>query len=121
MACTVCPGPPAYLSVMTALLALFSASSAVAADAPAQREHLAGVIRQLELADRLAAQAAHVTPDGPTRYHFDFQRLDTDLKAVRVGIADYLTPQRAQPRDPLRLNGDYAREGSEPPTGARNP
>ncbi|GBQ45587.1 hypothetical protein AA0498_0090 [Acidomonas methanolica] len=85
------------------------ASAALAGEAPSEHEQLAVVARQLELADRLAAQAAHVTPDGPARYHFDYRRLNTDLEAVRTGIADYLAPQRAQPRDPLPLDGDYRR------------
>ena len=38
---------------------------------------------------------------------FDYLRLREDLLRVRAGIEDYLTPRRAQPRDPLEFQGDY--------------
>lgn len=116
MASASCPGPPGRLLVMALALHFAGASAALAEDVTSEHEQLAVVARQLELADRLAAQAAHVTPDGSARYHFDYQRLSTDLEAVRTGIADYLAPQRAQPRDPLPLDGDYTRttEGNRP-------
>ena len=43
------------------------------------------------------------------RYHFDYARLRADMKRVRAGLQDYLAPQRAQPRDPVPLAGDYVR------------
>ena len=83
---------------------------AVAADGLAsEREQLAALARQLKLIDRLAEHAANTAPQERTRYHFDYGRLHADLQRVRAGLQDYLVPQRAQPRDPVPLVGDYVR------------
>ena len=63
----------------------------------------------LDLLDRLAEHAAHTAPQERARYHFDYARLRADLNRVRAGLQDYLVPQRAQPRDPVPLAGDYVR------------
>jgi len=94
------------------LLAAAGLQPAIAADAAgnaAEREMLAAVTRQLELLDRLAERAATAAPQERTRYHFDYARLRADLDRVRTGVRDYLVPQRAQPRDPVPLAGDYTR------------
>ncbi|MBV6843413.1 RAQPRD family integrative conjugative element protein [Xanthomonas euvesicatoria] len=93
---------------------------ATAADSLAsEREQLAALTRQLDLIDRLAEHAANTAPQERTRYHFDYARLRADLKRVRAGLQDYLVPQRAQPRDPVPLAGDYVRrdraDDEEPP------
>lgn len=88
---------------------LSSAVAANAADDAAEREVLAAVLRQLDLLDRLAEQTAAASPQERSRYHFDHARLREDVKRVRTGVQDYLIPQRAQPRDPVPLTGDYAR------------
>ena len=81
---------------------------AVAADGVAmEREQLAALTRQLDLIDRLAEHAANTAPQERARYHFDYARLRADLKRVRAGLQDYFVPQRAQPRDPVPLAGDY--------------
>jgi len=90
------------------LLAASGMHSAVAAD-DAEHEQLAALERQLELVDRLAQHAAAVAPQDRARYHFDYARLREDVKRVRAGVQDYLVPQRAQPRDPVPLAGDYVR------------
>lgn len=88
-------------------------------DAP-EREQLAALARQVELADRLAEhladQTASSAPQNRARYQFDYARLRADLKTIRAGLQDYLVPQRAQPRDPVPLTGDYVRrnERQEP-------
>jgi RAQPRD family integrative conjugative element protein len=91
-----------------------------AADDAPQREQLAVFTRQIELADRLANhladQAASTASPERARYHFDYARLRADLQRIRAGVRDYLVPQRAQPRDPEPLTGDYVRrdERQEP-------
>ena len=80
-----------------------------AADDALEREQLAALVRQIDLADRLAEHAASATPQERARYHFDYARLRVDLKRIRAGVQDYLVPQRAQPRDPVSLTGDYVR------------
>ncbi|HRQ58641.1 MAG TPA: RAQPRD family integrative conjugative element protein [Azoarcus taiwanensis] len=80
---------------------------ALAADDAAEREQLAALARQFDLIDRLAEHAANVAPQAHARYHFDYARLRADLLRVRTGVQNFLVPQRAQPRDPIELLGDY--------------
>ena len=102
---------PALAVVLTvSFSALQPAAAATAADSLAsEREHLAALARQLDLIDRLAEHAAHTAPQERARYHFDYAQLRADLERVRAGLQDYLVPQRAQPRDPVPLAGDYVR------------
>ena len=102
---------PALAVVLTvSFSALQPAAAAAAADSlTSEREHLAALARQLDLIDRLAEHAAHTAPQERARYHFDYAQLRADLERVRAGLQDYLVPQRAQPRDPVPLAGDYVR------------
>ena len=105
---TPCRRVPAL--ALALIIALAGASPASAADGLAsEREQLAALARQLDLIDRLAEHAAGTAPQERARYHFDYARLRADLKRVRAGLQDYLVPQRAQPRDPVPLAGDYVR------------
>ena len=70
---------------------------------------LAAVTRQLELLDRLAERGATTAPQERTRYHFDYARLRADLQRMARRRAGLPVPQRAQPRDPVPLAGDYTR------------
>ena len=104
---TPCRRVPALALALTITLA--GASPASAGDASAEHEQLATLARQLDLIDRLAEHAASTAPQARARYHFDYARLRADLTRVRAGLQDYLVPQRAQPRDPVPLAGDYVR------------
>ncbi|NMG16410.1 RAQPRD family integrative conjugative element protein [Aromatoleum bremense] len=99
----------AWSALAVVLAVTFSAlRPAVAADGLAsEREQLAALARQLNLIDRLAEHAGNTAPQERARYHFDYARLHADLQRVRAGLQDYLVPQRAQPRDPVPLAGDY--------------
>lgn len=94
--------------VVLLAVSLSALQPAIADDAP-EREQLAALARQLDLIDRIAEHAASTAPQERARYHFDYARLRADLKRVRAGLQDYLVPQRAQPRDPVPLAGDYVR------------
>ncbi|HBN8606936.1 TPA: RAQPRD family integrative conjugative element protein [Pseudomonas aeruginosa] len=107
------------LWVAILLIAPSTYQSAAAADDGIEREQLAALVRQLDLIDRLAEHAAHTAPQQRARYHFDHARLREDLQRVRTGIQDYLTPPRAQPRDPVELSGDYRQ--SSPPSDQEAP
>ncbi|UQS88729.1 raqprd family integrative conjugative element protein [Pseudomonas chlororaphis subsp. piscium] len=78
------------------------------------RAELAVLVRQLEGLERQIDHGAALAADGYTptgsRYHFDYARLREDLHRIRGAIQDYLTPVRAQPRDPVELRGDYRQE-----------
>ncbi|EPM7283818.1 RAQPRD family integrative conjugative element protein [Pseudomonas aeruginosa] len=89
------------------LVVSLSAPQPASADDTPEREQLAVLARQLDLIDRLAEHAAHTASQQRARYHFDHARLRKELQHVRAGIQDYLTPPRAQPRDPVELSGDY--------------
>lgn len=70
---------------------------------------LTAMLRQVELMqDTIRSFDKSINPR--SRYYFDYQRLNTDLERVRAGIHDYLTPKRAQPRDPVQLHGNYQQE-----------
>lgn len=105
---------PTWRHAFVAMLLVASGlQPAIAADDATEREQLAALSRQLELLDRLAEHAADVSPQERTRYHFDYARLRDDVKRVRAGVQDYLVPQRAQPRDPVPLAGDYVRSDTD--------
>lgn len=93
--------------LIPALLLGLCLDQASADDATAEHARLAAALRQLDSIERLVAQQAAQPPDARARYHFDYGRLAADLERVRGGIHDYLTPSRAQPRDPAELLGDY--------------
>lgn len=72
-----------------------------------EREHLASLIRQLQLMQQMTEQHVADYPQNRSRYYFDFNRLNADLKRIESGINDYLTPKRAQPRDLSEISGYY--------------
>ncbi|PQZ91020.1 MULTISPECIES: RAQPRD family integrative conjugative element protein [Pseudomonas] len=79
-----------------------------------EHQRLALVLRQLDAAARISAPKAAVT-DPTDRYAFDYDRLSTDLDLIRQGINGYLTPSRAQPRNPTELTGHYTRSIKDQP------
>ena len=93
--------------ILALLLGLCSAGHANADDATPEHARLANVLRQFDSIERLVEQQATHPRDEHTRYHFDYGRLSADLERVRAGIRDYLSPSRAQPRNPIVLLGDY--------------
>lgn len=71
-------------------------------------QQLSLLIRQLDTLDALVQQASHYeAPESNTRYRFDYPRLIQDIQRIRHGVQGYLSPSRAQPRDPAELVGDY--------------
>lgn len=112
MTSSVFPSIPLLSLAAVSLLAWVQ--PAQAGDPALERTYLAAALRQLGMLDRLAEHAAAVRPaeGSHSRYHFDYARLRDDVQRVRSGINDYLTPQRAQPRDPAELVGDYRAERS---------
>lgn|SRR5690606_5841961 len=100
---------PTHCSAAMLLAALcFWAFSASATDPDLHRQNLANALHQLDLLDRfLATVGSTYQPSPSDRYYFDHTRLRADLQQVRVGIKAYLSPPRAQPREPEPLSGDY--------------
>lgn len=93
---------------------LLSSPIAVLAQDNAEREHLTALVRQLQLMQQMSNNHVELYKSNPnrSRYYFDYKRLNADLKHIENGINDYLAPKRAQPRDPLELNGQYQRLNS---------
>jgi RAQPRD family integrative conjugative element protein len=99
---------------LTLALSLIAGFSSWAGDESMERERLAAVLRELDAIERLVREGESVALTQGTRYHFDYAQLRGDLARVRVGIAEYLAPARAQPRDLQALHGDYQREAATP-------
>ena len=73
-----------------------------------ERDQLSLVQQQLHTIERLAVRAeAANTAEPHERYRFDYLRLSQDIQRISQGVQDYLSPSRAQPRDPTELVGDY--------------
>ncbi|WP_413730130.1 RAQPRD family integrative conjugative element protein [Sodalis sp. RH22] len=113
MASTPLPVAPWRIAIIALSLALNVQQPAMAAGVVGEREQLAALARQLDLVDRLAGQAATNRPNERARYHFDYARLHADLERIHSGVQDYLVPQRAQPRDPVPLIGNYVSESTQ--------
>jgi RAQPRD family integrative conjugative element protein len=94
------------IALVTGLSALSVTS---ASDTAVENARLATLVRQLDMIDRIA-QASENLAVTRTRYHFDYARFRSDIERVRAGVEDYLSPPRAQPRDPEALRVDYRRE-----------
>lgn len=95
-----------FRQILPLTLCLLCTSGVFAQDSVEQTE-LTAMVRQIDWMQHIAAQKANPQSDTRSRYHFDYQRLSADLIRMRAGISDYLTPERAQPRDPLELDGHY--------------
>lgn len=66
------------------------------------------ILQQLDTIERLAKRAEAASTFEPNeRYRFDYSRLVQDIQRIRQGVQVYLSPSRAQPRDPAELVGDY--------------
>lgn len=73
-----------------------------------EQDQLILIQQQLDTIERLATRAETTRTSEPNeRYRFDYPRLTQDIQRVRRGVQDYLSPSRAQPRDPVELVGDY--------------
>ena len=106
---------PSFISKITIVISF----SVIAISANAQHEisehaRLAILVRQLDMLERIATESQTLSCNQNGRYYFDYQRLHTDMQRIRTGIRDYLTPQRAQPRDPVEISGNYITERTTP-------
>ncbi|OWB31472.1 RAQPRD family integrative conjugative element protein [Xanthomonas oryzae pv. oryzicola] len=94
---------------------LWVTASAHAADPAVERERLAGAVRLLDQVERVASMSdTRTAASASPRYHFDYARLRDDVGRMQAGIAQYLTPKRAQPIEPSSLAGNYTRDSGSP-------
>ena len=90
------------------LLSLAIAHGSGYAASADEQIQLSLVQQQLDTIERLATRAeAASTAEPDDRYRFDYPRLIQDIQRIRQGVQGYLSPSRAQPRDPAELVGDY--------------
>ncbi|MFV9650446.1 RAQPRD family integrative conjugative element protein [Pseudomonas citrulli] len=90
------------------LLSLAAVDSSGYAASEYEQGELSLVQQQLDTLERLATKAeAASTAEPNDRYRFDYPRLNRDIQRIRLGVQGYLSPSRAQPRDPVELVGDY--------------
>jgi len=73
------------------------------------------ILRQLDSLSRQAASRDRFVIDPSARYSFDYPRLSSDIDLIRQGINGYITPSRAQPRNPPELTGHYIRQSASHP------
>lgn len=79
-----------------------------------EQSNLAIMIRQLNALEDTARRSTQLPDEPGKRYYFDYPRLTRDIERIRLGLENYLTPSRAQPRDPVELSGSYSSEGRKP-------
>lgn len=84
------------------------------ATSASEHSNLVIMIRQLNALEDTARRSAQVADEPGQRYFFDYPRLAADIERIRHGLENYLTPSRAQPRDPVELSGSYSAEGRKP-------
>lgn len=76
-----------------------------------EQVQLSLIQRQLDTIETSAHKAeASSIAELNERYRFDYLRLSQDIQRIRQGVQGYLSPSRAQPRDPTELVGDYRLE-----------
>ncbi|MEV4700273.1 integrative conjugative element protein, RAQPRD family [Pseudomonas brassicacearum] len=99
------PTTPIRCSLLFVLATIHLNSDAAPAD---EQAHLSLVWQQLDVIERLTAQAERSSNAQPNeRYRFDYPQMILDIQRIRQGVQGYLSPSRAQPRDPAELVGDY--------------
>lgn len=107
----------AYRLALSLLYVFAGASTfivSVKAAAGTERVNVEVMIRQLNALEDTARRSAQINEDPNRRYLLDYKRLTEDITLVRQGLKNYLSPTRAQPRDPVELSGSYTTEGRQP-------
>ncbi|RMO31691.1 RAQPRD family integrative conjugative element protein [Pseudomonas savastanoi] len=101
-------------AVLLCLPLLFS-THAGAAGTASEHANVEVMIRQLNSLEAVAQRSVDLPQDPAQRYHLDYPRLVSDIARIRQGLQDYLSPSRAQPRDPVEISGQYNVSGDHTP------
>ena len=102
------------LACLIALAGFTLPITQASAASASEQSNLAIMIRQLNALEDTAQRSAQLTDEPGKRYYFDYPRFAQDIERIRLGLENYLTPSRAQPRDPVELSGSYSTEGRKP-------
>jgi RAQPRD family integrative conjugative element protein len=99
---------PTVFCRICCLLVLITLNSGSYAASAHEQDQLGLILQQLNTIERLVTKAETASPsESVERYRFDYPRLIRDIQRIRLGVQGYLSPSRAQPRDPAELVGDY--------------
>lgn len=93
----------------------FSLIPSAQAAGASEQANIEVMVRQLNALEDSARRSATIASEPGQRYYFDYERLAGDIQRVRQGLQEYLTPSRAQPRDPAELAGKYTLTGGRMP------
>ncbi|EIZ8586830.1 conjugal transfer protein [Salmonella enterica subsp. enterica] len=99
--------PYLYLSAIV----LVGSAQAAPSTEPATLSLLLAQFDTLESTLTRAENQASTAPD--SRFFFDYPQVHADIRTIRAGIEQYLTPARAQPQPVLPLAGQYRRENAQ--------
>ena len=86
-----------------------------AAGTASEQANVEVMIRQLNALEAVAQRSVDLPKDSAQRYHLDYPRLVSDIARIRQGLQDYMSPSRAQPRDPVEISGQYNVSGDHTP------
>ncbi len=100
---------------LIAITGSFLAVPTAEAASASEQTNIEVMIRQLNALEDSARRSAALSSEPGQRYYFDYERLAGDIERVRQGLQEYLTPSRAQPRDPAELAGKYTLTGGRMP------
>lgn len=90
---------------------LATAAQAAPASEEANLSLLRNQLNVLESTLRRAEAQASVAPE--TRFFFDYPQAYADIRAIREGVGQYLTPSRAQPRTVATFPARYRTEAEQ--------
>lgn len=111
------PTKTAYSLAFKAIVTAFSCTvpeTYVNAAIASERVYIDLLVHQLNALEETASRSAELSEKTEERYHFDYSLLMDDIARIRRGLKDYLSPHRAQPRDPVELSGSYTMEDRKP-------
>ena len=99
---------PTIFCRICSLFVLITFNSGSYAASAHEQDQLSLILQQLDTIERLVTRAKTPrTAESVERYRFDYPQLIQDIQRIGNGVQDYLSPSRAQPRDPTELVGDY--------------
>ncbi|SHN14398.1 integrative conjugative element protein, RAQPRD family [Pseudomonas asturiensis] len=97
------------------LCSSLSSTDTLAAGTASEQANIEVMIRQLNALEAVAQRSLDLPKESSQRYHLDYPRLVSDIARIRQGLQDYMSPSRAQPRDPVEISGQYTIGGDRTP------
>ena len=99
---------PTVLAFVFATFVAFS-PPIVSASPEAERAALARLADELAALEAVVARAERAGDAAGGRFRFDYPTLRVDLRAVQLGVQQFLSQPRREPRAAPALAGDYRR------------